>query len=258
MGEGNDFRTRVYENSLLIVMTLIFFRPGSANLNNSRVFNAEQATHDAPRPLGPLPPRSRFLGEDPPELAVRVPRRRHDGGFHDLPSPARISRIQARRCATRRDGNVRLGARRQRTSAHTPPPRLATSSATRRLKSCGHYAGAAGAVRKRSLLGYLRLRVSRRSAIPDDYVRELAKRVCRARRTGINGSWMNRAKLLADQAFRCLCLSRQARSIPERKPGRIRSRRRFNRHRICRFRRIPRRLNCRDTGRACALRARDY
>ena len=32
------------------------------------------------------------------------------------------------------------------------------------------------------------------SRIPDEDVRELAKRVCRARPTGINGSWMNRAR----------------------------------------------------------------
>jgi hypothetical protein len=46
--------------------------------------------------------------------------------------------------------------------------------------------------------------------IPDEEVRELAKRVCRARPTGINGSWMNRAQLHPDQAFRCLCRSRLA------------------------------------------------
>ena len=46
--------------------------------------------------------------------------------------------------------------------------------------------------------------------IPEEDVRELAKRVCRARPTGINGSWMNRAQLHPDQAFRCLCLSRLA------------------------------------------------
>ena len=43
----DDIRTRIYENSLLLVMTLIFFGTwfGQA-LNNWRVFNAEQATHD--------------------------------------------------------------------------------------------------------------------------------------------------------------------------------------------------------------------
>ena len=42
-------RTRIYENSLLIVMTLIVFATlFGQSLNNWRVFNAEQATHDAP------------------------------------------------------------------------------------------------------------------------------------------------------------------------------------------------------------------
>jgi Domain of unknown function (DUF6766) len=45
---GDDFRTRIYENSLLIVMTLIFFATWfGQSLNNWRVFNAEQATHGA-------------------------------------------------------------------------------------------------------------------------------------------------------------------------------------------------------------------
>ena len=46
--KADDFRTRIYENSLLIVMTLIFFATWfGQSLNNWRVFNAEQATHDA-------------------------------------------------------------------------------------------------------------------------------------------------------------------------------------------------------------------
>jgi hypothetical protein len=46
----NDIRTRIYENSLLIVMTLIFFASWFAqSLNNWRVFNDEQAAHDAAR-----------------------------------------------------------------------------------------------------------------------------------------------------------------------------------------------------------------
>ena len=108
--KADDVRTRIYENSLLIVMTLIFFATWFAqSLNNWRVFNEEQATHGAgTRLLGPIPARSRLLGEDPPELAVGVPRRRHARGLHDLPAPARLSGIEACRCAARRDGNVRL------------------------------------------------------------------------------------------------------------------------------------------------------
>ena len=47
--KADDFHTRIYENSLLIVMTLIFFATWfGQSLNNWRVFNEEQATHDAP------------------------------------------------------------------------------------------------------------------------------------------------------------------------------------------------------------------
>ena len=43
----DDWRTRVYENSLLIVMTLIFFATWfGQSLNNWRTFNAEQLDHD--------------------------------------------------------------------------------------------------------------------------------------------------------------------------------------------------------------------
>ena len=46
----DDIRTRIYENSLLIVMTLIFFATWfGQSLNNWRVFNQEQAVHDAER-----------------------------------------------------------------------------------------------------------------------------------------------------------------------------------------------------------------
>ena len=45
-----DFRTRIYENSLLIVMTLIFFATWfGQSLNNWRVFNDEQAMQDDAR-----------------------------------------------------------------------------------------------------------------------------------------------------------------------------------------------------------------
>lgn len=46
----DDIRTRIYENSLLIVMTLIFFATWlGQSLNNWRVFNQEQVVHDAAR-----------------------------------------------------------------------------------------------------------------------------------------------------------------------------------------------------------------
>jgi hypothetical protein len=46
----DDVRTRIYENSLLIVMTLIFCATWlGQSLNNWRVFNQEQAAHDGAR-----------------------------------------------------------------------------------------------------------------------------------------------------------------------------------------------------------------
>ena len=43
----DDWRTRIYENSLLLVMTAIFFATWFAqSLNNWRVFNADQLEHD--------------------------------------------------------------------------------------------------------------------------------------------------------------------------------------------------------------------
>ena len=46
LGEGDDLRTRIYENSLLIVMTLIFCATWvGQSLNNWRVFNDEQREH---------------------------------------------------------------------------------------------------------------------------------------------------------------------------------------------------------------------
>ena len=46
----DDWRTRLYENSLLLVMTLIFFATWfGQSLNNWRVYNAEQRVHDGER-----------------------------------------------------------------------------------------------------------------------------------------------------------------------------------------------------------------
>jgi Domain of unknown function (DUF6766) len=45
--KGDDWRTRIYENSLLIAMTTIFFATWLAqSLNNWRQFNAEEREHD--------------------------------------------------------------------------------------------------------------------------------------------------------------------------------------------------------------------
>jgi hypothetical protein len=45
--QTDDFRTRLYENSLLIVMTLIFLASWfGQSLNNWRAFNEDQSFHD--------------------------------------------------------------------------------------------------------------------------------------------------------------------------------------------------------------------
>src|SRR3954447_8870176 len=45
----DDFRTRIYENSLLLVMTVIFFATWfGQSLNNWRTFNDERRDHDLP------------------------------------------------------------------------------------------------------------------------------------------------------------------------------------------------------------------
>ena len=47
LARRNDVTTRLYENSLLLVMTLIFFVTWFAqSLNNWRVFNDERSSHD--------------------------------------------------------------------------------------------------------------------------------------------------------------------------------------------------------------------
>ena len=95
----DDWRTRIYENSLLLAMTAIFFATWFAqSLNNWREFNDEARQHGG-RAVGwtTLPRQRGLLGADAGELAIRVPRRRDDGGLHDLPAPARLAGVEARR-----------------------------------------------------------------------------------------------------------------------------------------------------------------
>ena len=99
----DDWRTRIYENSLLLAMTAIFFATWLAqSLNNWREFNDEARQHGG-RAVGwtALPRQRGLLGADARELAIRVPRRRDDGGVHDLPAPARLAGVEARRRAAR-------------------------------------------------------------------------------------------------------------------------------------------------------------
>ena len=106
----DDWRTRIYENSLLLAMTAIFFATWFAqSLNNWREFNDEARQHGGQPSLGRLPRQRGLLGEDAGELAIRVPRRRDDGRVHDLPAPARLAGVEAGRRPARRDRLVRIG-----------------------------------------------------------------------------------------------------------------------------------------------------
>ena len=86
-------RTALYSNSLLLVMTAMFLASWFAqSLGDWRTFNAEQRQHsDDPVSWGRYVLRSRLLGEDAAELAVRVPRGRCDGGLHHLSAAAGVA-----------------------------------------------------------------------------------------------------------------------------------------------------------------------
>ena len=100
----------LYENSLLITMSAIFFATWFAqSLNYWRVFNDEQREHsEATVSWGRYLLEPGLLGDDAAELAVGVPRRRRDGRLHDLPAPARLARVEAGRRAARRDRHIGL------------------------------------------------------------------------------------------------------------------------------------------------------
>ncbi len=102
--------TRVYENSLLLVMGSIFLVTWAMqSLNNWRGFNEEQLAHEeATVSWGSYLRPGRLLGADARELAVRVPRRRVDRRVLGLPATAGLARVQAGRRAPRRDRLVRL------------------------------------------------------------------------------------------------------------------------------------------------------
>jgi len=100
----------LYANSLLLAMGVIFLASWFAeSVTSWTVFNAEQVDHQQPTiGWGKYLTTPRFLGEEPSELAVRVPGGRHDGRLHDLSAPARLARVKAGRRAARRDGDLRI------------------------------------------------------------------------------------------------------------------------------------------------------
>ena len=84
--------------------------PGLPSRSTTGVmFNAEQrGAREATVAWGALPRSTPdFWETDAAELAVGVPRRRRDGRLHDLPTPARLARVEAGRVAARRDRILR-------------------------------------------------------------------------------------------------------------------------------------------------------
>ena len=111
------WRTRLYSNSLLLVMGAIWLallaRPVASP---GRVaYNAERFDHQqAALGFWRVPRHARLLEPHAAELAVGVPRRRLDGRAGDLPAPARLAGVQARRRAALGDRRRGLSARRGR------------------------------------------------------------------------------------------------------------------------------------------------
>ena len=105
-------RQRIYQNSLLGVMLTIFLLPWFAqSITGWRTFNEDQREHgELSVWMDDLRAEAELLGEHPPELAVGVPGRRHDGRLHDLSAPAWLARVEASRRTPRRDSNLGLTA----------------------------------------------------------------------------------------------------------------------------------------------------
>jgi len=97
--KSGDWRTTIYSNSLIIVMSLIFFGSWFAqSVTGMTAYNQEQHDHGEPGALlAQLHRQLRVLGVDLPELAVGVPRRGLVRDPRGLPAPGRISGVKARR-----------------------------------------------------------------------------------------------------------------------------------------------------------------
>ena len=105
-----DWRARLYENSLGLAMVAIFFGTWFAqSVTNWTAYNNRQTEHgEHVGHLGVLPRPSRLLEPHAAELAVRVPRRGHDGRLLHLPAPAWVGGVEARGRPTRRDRLLEL------------------------------------------------------------------------------------------------------------------------------------------------------
>ena len=124
--KAGGVRTALYSNSLLLVMTAIFLASWfGQSLGDLRTFNAEQREHSEEAvSWGRYLLDPDFWGEDAAELAVGVPRGRSDGGVHDLPPPAWVTRVEARRGAARRDRVVGLESDGRAGARCAPAPAL--------------------------------------------------------------------------------------------------------------------------------------
>ena len=110
---ARDWRLTVYSYSFTIVMGAIFLATWLGQSFASLVYLQRRAgrARGARVLVGDLRHLVGLLGAKPPELAVGVSRRRDDGRLHDLPPPARIGGVEARRRAARGDGQLGLGRR---------------------------------------------------------------------------------------------------------------------------------------------------
>ena len=96
---AGGWRLTLYENSLVPVIATIWIWSWLAqSVSGWSAHNAERTEHGQstlswPGYLGS----AELLADDAAELAVRVPRRRPDGGARHLPAAARLARVQAGR-----------------------------------------------------------------------------------------------------------------------------------------------------------------
>ena len=114
--KAGDWRTVVYSNSLVAIMTDDL----AAVLVRDRRLRPRRLQRRAARPprgrAQPLvvPGQLGLLEPHPPELAVGVPRGRLVRRLHGVPAPARVLGVQARRDPAHRDGRREQLARRLR------------------------------------------------------------------------------------------------------------------------------------------------
>jgi hypothetical protein len=102
--------TRLYENSLLLAFGAIFVASWfTQSVTGWTEYNNDQEEHGEPTVGWSVYLTRPDFWAHAPELAVGIPRGRDDGRLRDLPSPARVTRVEARRRTARRDRANRVG-----------------------------------------------------------------------------------------------------------------------------------------------------